>query len=99
VGPRDLAYLVTQSLEIDDPAGYQDAFASYIADLRAEGIDVDEQWAWEMYRYGTLLGFAYPVVAAGALTIEDPRHVALTRALLVRSVRALHALDAWNLPQ
>jgi hypothetical protein len=97
VGPRDLAYLVTQSLEIDSRAGYEDAFASYVADLRAEGIDVDEQWAWEMYQYGTLLGFAYPVVAAGALTIEDPRHVALTRALLRRSLRALHALDAWNL--
>jgi hypothetical protein len=97
VGPRDLAYLVSQSLEIDGRAGYEDAFATYIADLRALGVDVDERWAWEMYRYGTLLGFAYPVIAAGALTIEDPRHVALTHALLVRSLRALRELDAFDL--
>jgi hypothetical protein len=98
VGPRDLAYLVTQSLEIDGRAGYEQALATYVADLRAFGIDVDDHWAWEMYRYGALLGFAYPVVAAGALTIEDPRHVELTHSLLVRSLRALHALDAFDLP-
>jgi hypothetical protein len=51
-----------------------------------------------MYRYGTVLGFAYPVIAAGALTIEDPRHIDLTRALLQRCVRALDALDAFDLP-
>jgi len=98
VGPRDLAYLVTQSLEIEGRAGYEQAFATYLSDLAEHGIEPDEQWAWEMYRYGTMLGFVYPVIAAGALTIEDPRHVELTRALLVRSVRALRALDAFDLP-
>ncbi|HEY8218197.1 MAG TPA: hypothetical protein VIH82_13755 [Acidimicrobiia bacterium] len=98
VGPRDLAYLVTQSLEVEGRAGYEDAFATYVGDLRSFGVDVDEAWAWEMYRYGTLLGFAYPVIAAGALTIEDPRHVELTHALLTRSLRALHELDAFDLP-
>ena len=51
-------------------------------------------WAWEMYRYGTMLGFVYPVIATGALTIDDPRHVELTRALFRRSLAALDALDA-----
>jgi hypothetical protein len=98
VGPRDLAYLVTQSLNIDDRAGYERAFAAYVEDLAAHGVEVDPGWGWELYRYGTMLGFTYPVVAAGALTIEDPRHVALCRALLVRSLQAIESLDAFDLP-
>jgi len=51
-----------------------------------------------MYGYGTMLGFVYPVIATGALTIDDPRHVELTRALFRRSLAALGALDAFELP-
>jgi hypothetical protein len=98
VGPRDLSYHVTQSVNIDDPAGYQQAFDAYVSDLDDLGVDVDRAWAWEMYRYGTMLGFVYPVIATGALTIDDPRHVELTRALFRRSLAALHALDAFALP-
>jgi hypothetical protein len=98
VGPRDLAYLVTQSVNVTDPVGFERAFADYIGDLAECGIEPPRPWAWEMYRYGTVLGFAYPVIAAGALTIEDPRHIDLTRALLQRCVRALDALDAFDLP-
>ena len=50
-----------------------------------------------MYRYGTVLGFVYPVIAAGALTIEDPRHIEVTRSMLVRCVDAMDALDVYNL--
>lgn len=98
VGPRDLAYLVTQSLNVDDPAGYEQAFADYLGDLGEHGIAPDADWAWDMYRYGTMLGFVYPVIVAGGLTIEDPRHLALARALLVRSLRAIEVLDAFHLP-
>jgi len=38
------------------------------------------------------------VIAAGALTIEDPRHIELCRAMLNRSLTALEALDAFDLP-
>jgi hypothetical protein len=98
VGPRDLAYLVTQSLEIDDPADYGAALARYVEALASNGIDVDAAWAEQMYRYGALLGFVYPVIAGGSLTIADPRHVELCRTLLRRCVAALHALDAFDLP-
>jgi hypothetical protein len=97
VGPRDLSYHVTQSVNIDDPAGYQEAFDAYVGDLGDLGVDVDRAWAWEMYRYGTILGFVYPVIATGALTIANDRHVELTRALFRRSLAALHALDAFAL--
>jgi Ecdysteroid kinase-like family len=97
VGPRDLAYFATGSFEVTDPAQYQDAFQAYVSDLADNGVEVDEAWAYEMYRYGTMLGFVYPVIAAGALTIEDPRHIEVTRAMLNRSVQALEALDAFDL--
>jgi hypothetical protein len=96
-GPRDLAYLVTESIDAADPAEYEAAFATYLADLGDHDIHPDERWAYDMYRYGTMLGFVYPVIAAGALTIEDPRHLNLTRAMFVRCVNALDALDAFDL--
>jgi len=98
VGPRDLSYFATASFEEDDPVAYQTAFDTYMGDLAERGVQADAAWAYEMYRYGTVLGFVYPVIAAGALTIEDPRHLEVTRTMLQRSLRALHALDAFNLP-
>ena len=68
-----------------------------IPNLAAHDVHPDEAWAYEMYRYGTMLGFVYPVVAAGALTIDDPRHLELTGAMLQRGIDALEALDAFNL--
>jgi hypothetical protein len=98
VGPRDLAYFATASFDVADPAEYQTAFDTYMDDLAERGVTPDRDWAFEMYRYGTMLGFVYPVIAAGALTIEDPRHIEVTRVMLGRSLRALDALDAFDLP-
>jgi hypothetical protein len=98
VGPRDLAYFATASFDVVDPAEYQTAFDTYMGDLAERGVTPDREWAYEMYRYGTMLGFVYPVIAAGALTIEDPRHIEVTRAMLDRSLRALDALNAFDLP-
>lgn len=98
VGPRDLAYLMTQSVNVDDPDGYERAFDVYLSELSDHGITPEHDWAWEMYRYGTLLGFVYPVIVAGGLTVNDPRHLELVRAILTRSLRALEVLDAFDLP-
>jgi hypothetical protein len=97
VAPRDLAYLVTQSLNVEGRDDYEQAFTAYLDALAEQGVEPDADWAWDMYRYGTMLGFVYPVIVAGGLTIEDPRHVALAHALLVRSLRALDLLDAFDL--
>ncbi|HVJ95353.1 MAG TPA: hypothetical protein VNC41_00820, partial [Acidimicrobiia bacterium] len=82
VGPRDIAYLITQSVNIDDPAGYRVAFDEYVADLATLGVDVDRSWAWEQYRVGALLGFVYPVVAGGGLGVDDPRGLELCGRML-----------------
>jgi hypothetical protein len=97
VGPRDLAYLVTQSLEAADARDYEAALAIYVADLARNGVQIDVGWALEMFRYGAALGFVYPVIAAGALTVNDDRHLELCRAMLLRSVAAIDALGARDL--
>jgi hypothetical protein len=98
VAPRDLAYLATQSLNLEGRADYERALEVYLRDLAAEGVQADAAWAWEQFRYGAMLGFVYPVIATGGLTIDDPRHLVLTRALFDRSVRAIQALDVAALP-
>jgi hypothetical protein len=95
---RDLAYFVTESVNVTEPEGYQHLFDSYLGALASHGVEPDRAWAWEMYRYGAMLGFVYPIIAAGALTIADPRHVQLTGTMLQRSLNALEALDAFDLP-
>jgi hypothetical protein len=97
VGPRDIAYLVSQSVTIDDPAGYRAAFDTYVEELGVQGVRVDRSWAWEAYRVGALLGFVYPDVAGGGLGADDPRALELCRRMLHRSVAAIDALDAFDL--
>lgn len=95
---RDLSYFVTQSVNVDDPAGYTALFETYLGELAALGVQPDREWAWEMYRYATAFGFVYPVVAAGALEINDTRHLELCATLMRRCVSAIAALDAFELP-
>ena len=96
-GPRDVAYLVTQSLELSDPAQYVEALDIYLDELAALGVIVDRDWALLSYRRATRFGFVYPIVAGGSLTVEDPRHHDLCRALMRRCATAMEALDTFNL--
>jgi hypothetical protein len=96
---RDLAYFVTQSVNVDDSAGYTALFDSYLRELATFGVQLDRDWAWEMYRHATAFGFVYPVVAAGALEINDARHLELCATLMRRCISAITALDAFDLPR
>jgi hypothetical protein len=98
VGPRDVAYFVSQSVNISEPEDQQRLFDMYVKELERLGVSVDRAWAWEMYRYGAMLGFVYPVVAGGALAVEDDRHLKLTGNMMQRSIAALETLDAFDLP-
>jgi hypothetical protein len=97
VGPRDVAYLVTQSLELSSTAEFVKALDIYLDELAASGVTVDRDWALLKYRQATRFGFVYPVVAGGSLTVEDPRHMTLCGTLLRRCVAAIDALDAYDL--
>ena len=98
VGPRDLAYFVSQSVNVTTPTTSSACSTRISPSSPSLGVDVDRDWAWEMYRYGAMFGFVYPVVAAGALGVEDPRHVQLTGAMLQRSIAAIETLDAFEPP-
>jgi hypothetical protein len=98
VGPRDVAYLVTQSLELSSTAEYLEALDVYLDELAAAGIRPDRDWAVAMYRHAVRFGWVYPVVAGGSLTVDDPRHLELCRALGRRCITAIEALDAFDLP-
>jgi hypothetical protein len=98
VGMRDVSYLVTQSVNLADPSECGTALDLYLDAINEFGVDVDREWARELYRYATVFGFVYPVVAAGALTVADARHLDLCRTLFQRSIAAIEALDAFDLP-
>ena len=98
VGVRDVSYLVTQSVNLADPSQCRAALEIYLDALATHGVKADRAWARELYRYATAFGFVYPVVAAGSLTVEDPRHLQVCRTLFERCISAIDALDAWDLP-
>ncbi len=97
VGPRDVAYLVTQSLEVSSAAEYRAALDVYLDELAAAGVQADPDWAWEMYRQAVRFGFVYAVVAGGSLTVADERHHELCRVLTRRCITAMDALEVYDL--
>ena len=91
-------YAKARSDAVKEPEDQQRLFSTYLEELASFGVQPDRDWAWEMYRYATMFGFVYPVVAAGALSIEDPRHMELTGRMIERSIAAIETLDAFDLP-
>jgi len=94
-GPRDLSYLLSQSMDPTARAACERALLErYLGGLEAGGVrgyDVDT--AWFDYRLATLFDFVYPVIAGGGLTLANERAVALVRVLFERFVAAFEHLD------
>ena len=90
-GVRDLAYFLTQSMTPDDRAASEaDLVALYLDRLASRAVTgYDAETAWRDYRTGTVLGFAYAIVALGGLDHDDARAAALPRTMLSRSVLAM----------
>lgn len=90
-GMRDLAYFLTQSMTPDDRAAVEaDLVGRYLDRLASHAVTgYDEETAWHDYRSGTILGFAYAIVAIGGLDHDDARSAALPRTMLRRSVLAM----------
>jgi hypothetical protein len=98
-GPRDLSYLLSQSMEPGLRAGCERALVErYVAGLVARGIDdYDVEEAWSDYRLATLFDFVYPVIAGGGLNLANDRAVAFTRTIFGRFVAAFEHLDCAEL--
>lgn len=94
-GPRDLSYLLSQSMEPAARAACERALVKrYLGALDAGGVRGYElDTAWFDYRLATLFDFVYPVIAGGGLTLANARAVALVRILFERFVAAFEHLD------
>lgn len=98
-GGRDVAYFLTQNLETELREALETALVErYVKRLESHGIaDYAFDVAWEDYRLGALLTFAYPVIAGGGLDHADPRATELTRKMLDRCIAAITDLDCFDL--
>jgi hypothetical protein len=98
-GPRDLSYLLSQSMEPDARAACERALVErYCARLAALGVgDYDDETAWADYRLATMFDFVYPVIAGGGLTLANARATELVRVLFGRFVAAFEHLDCASI--
>jgi Ecdysteroid kinase-like family len=94
-GPRDLSYLLSQSMEPELRAASERALVErYVSGLVANGVvGYDAEQAWSDYRLATLFDLVYPVIAGGGLTLVNERAVELIRVLFARFVAAFEHLD------
>jgi Ecdysteroid kinase-like family len=94
-GPRDLSYLLSQSMEPELRAGCERALVErYVARLEAGGVTgYDADQAWADYRLATLFDLVYPVIAGGGLALANDRAITLIRVLFARFVAAFEHLD------
>ena len=98
-GPRDLSYLLSQSMEPAQRAACERALVErYVDVLVANGVTgYGVEQAWADYRLATLFDFVYPVIAGGSLNLANERAVALVRKIFARFVAALEHLDCASL--
>jgi len=98
-GAYDLAYFVTQSLEVDVAAANERAlFDRWIAALQVGGVpEADLGRMWEDYRKAALFCLVYPVVASRGMDLSDPRQRDLVVSMLRRFDRAVEELDLADL--
>jgi aminoglycoside phosphotransferase (APT) family kinase protein len=98
-GPRDLSYLLSQSMEPELRAGCErELVERYVAGLAAKGVaDYGIEQAWSDYRLATLFDFVYPVIAGGGFTLANDRAVALVRLIMSRFIAAFEHLECGAL--
>ena len=94
-GAYDLAYFVTQSLEVDVASAEEKAlFERWVAGLVAGGVpESDLGRLWEDSRKAALFCLVYPIVASRGMDLDDPRQRGLVTCMLRRFDRAVDELD------
>jgi aminoglycoside/choline kinase family phosphotransferase len=98
-GAYDLAYFITQSLEVEVATAHERAlFDRWIAGLTAAGVpDVDPDQLWEDYRKAALFCLVYPIIASRGMDLDDPRQRDLVVCMMRRFDRAVRELDLAQL--
>lgn len=98
-GAYDLAYFVTQSLDVEVASQNEQAlFDRWIARLQQAGVpDAELDTAWQHYRTAALFCLAYPIVASRGMDLADPRQRHLIECMNSRFARAIDQLDLADL--
>ena len=98
-GVYDVAYLMSQSMQLGERrAGEMELLRSYHRTLTENGVRGYEfDQCLHDYRLATLFCLVYPVIAIGRLDPSNERGVALSTAMLERSVAAIVDLNAGEL--
>lgn len=98
-GAYDLAYFVTQSLEVDVAEAHErELFDLWSAELGAGGVPPDDLGrTWEDYCTAALFCLVYPVVASRGMDLSDPRQRELIDSMMRRFDRAVRELDLVSL--
>jgi hypothetical protein len=94
-GPRDLGYLLSQSVAAETMAGrHKELVARYLEALGRGGIDdYGFSEAFDDYRFAVAFSFIFPVIAAASLTHFGDRHLAVCQSAIARAAAALDELD------
>jgi hypothetical protein len=98
-GAYDLAYFITQSLEVDVAAVEErPLFDRWCSALVASGVpEGDLGRMWEDYRKAALFCLVYPIVASRGMDMGDPRQHELVDCMLRRFERAVDQLALVDL--
>jgi len=98
-GAYDLAYFVTQSLDVEVASQKERAlFDRWIEGLQRAGVpEADLDTAWQHYRTAALFCLAYPIVASRGMDLADPRQRHLIECMNSRFARAIDQLDLADL--
>lgn len=97
-GPYDIGYFMSQSV---DPAvrkaHERDVVRAYHETLVEHGVrDYPWEQCWEDYRMTVMWCLTYPVVSAGSIDLANDRGIELAKAMLRRSLSAIHDLRAYE---
>ncbi len=97
-GAYDLAYMVTQSLDVDIAASHErELFNRWLDGLAAAGVSYDADQAWLDYRKAALFCLVYPVVASRGMDLSDKRQHDLIDVMNTRYARAARDLKLAEL--
>lgn len=94
-GAYDLAYFITQSLDVDSASANEQAlFDRWVSGLESHGVEgLDSDKLWLLYRKAAYFCLVYPVVASRGMDLTDERSLALIDAMNARFVRAVDELN------
>lgn len=84
---HDLAYLLSQSLSVEDRRAHEDELIAYYCEaVRRHGAgEVTLAECTEGYDVGVMFLWSYPLIIGGFCDMDEPRAVALAEAVLSRA--------------